>query len=136
MDYEYEAKLVRVIDGDTIIFSIEKEYLMNVDFGFRIYDTISFKKNTTMTFRLYGIDTPEIIGEEKAAGLLAKEAVERLLSNTIKIRLVSLKSPDKYGRWLAKVYITQTEAPSIELFVNQWLVENGFAKLMPQYGIL
>ena len=58
--YLYNAKLVRVIDGDTIDAVI--------DLGFDVW----IKKRV----RLYGIDTPEPRTrdlEEKKAGIAAKE---------------------------------------------------------------
>ena len=58
--YEYNCKIVRVVDGDTVD--------VDIDLGF---DTWKCGER----IRLYGIDTPECRtrdAEEKAAGLLAK----------------------------------------------------------------
>jgi micrococcal nuclease len=65
--YEYNCKIVRVVDGDTVD--------VDIDLGF---DTWKCGER----IRLYGIDTPECRtrdAEEKAAGLLAKEFVEDAL---------------------------------------------------------
>ena len=62
--YEYNCKIVRVVDGDTVD--------VDVDLGWSIW-------RCGERIRLYGIDTPECRArdaEEKAAGLLAKEFVE------------------------------------------------------------
>lgn len=115
--YEYEAEVVRVIDGDTVRFK--------VDLGFHM--------TAELNFRLLGIDTPEIRGEERPEGLKVKAAVEDLLLNQAEtVRIVTTK-PDKYGRWLATVYIKLTRSFSATshtewLDVNQWLLDNGLAK--------
>ena len=64
--YEYNAKLDRIIDGDTVDALI--------DLGFDIW----IKKR----IRLYGIDAPETRTrdlEEKSLGFAAKERLEELL---------------------------------------------------------
>ncbi len=57
--YRYIAELIRVVDGDTID--------VRVDLGFQITQVIRV--------RLKGINTPELRGKEKAAGMLAKDVV-------------------------------------------------------------
>ena len=89
--YTYRAKITKVVDGDT--FDAE------LDLGFTI------KVNTR--FRLYGVDTPETYrpksAEEKANGLVASKFVkDRIEGRTLTIE--SFKG-DKYGRWLAKVFL-------------------------------
>lgn len=116
--YEYNAKVTRVIDGDTL----EAE----VDLGFYMFARIRF--------RLAGIDTPEIHGvkkdsEEYKRGQESKAEVERLLALVDnKVRLKTEKT-GKYGRWLAWVFPrnddpeTCTGAP-----LNDILVAKGLAK--------
>lgn len=82
--YSYMAKVVRWIDGDTVI--------LKVDLGFRM----SF----TDAFRLMGIDTPER-GEEGWAE--AKMEAERLAPVGSSAVVWTHKS-DKYGRWLATIH--------------------------------
>ena len=65
--YEYQCKIVKVIDGDTTD--------VDIDLGFGVW----LKKQR---IRFYGVDTPESRTsdeEEKVFGLLAKEFVERHL---------------------------------------------------------
>jgi micrococcal nuclease len=73
------------------------------------------------SLRLNGIDTPEsrtTNKEEKAAGLLAKEVMKRILENNpIRIEVTGL---DKYGRLLGNIYAN-------EVNLSDWMVENGFA---------
>jgi len=108
--YEYDAELVRVIDGDTVV--------LKVDCGFRL----TFEDS----FRLYGIDTPELHGvsaEVREKALAAKAEVERLCGLG-KLRIETYK-PDKYGRWLATIFV---RAGSAEININEKLVADGFAE--------
>ncbi|MCX5751240.1 MAG: thermonuclease family protein [Candidatus Saganbacteria bacterium] len=92
----------RVVDGDTIqLFSGEK-------------------------VRYIGIDTPETKHPKKPVQYFGKEAYEanKKLVAGKKVRLeFDVQKRDKYGRLLAYVYVG-------DIFVNAWLVENGFAQVM------
>jgi micrococcal nuclease len=107
MIYEYKASLIRVVDGDTV--------WLDVDLGFNVH--------AAFDFRLVGLNTPETVGATRTAGLTAKAELERLLSLG-SLRLVSTKS-DKYGRWLATIYVKQ--ADGVEINVNDILIKTGFA---------
>lgn len=124
--YVYDAELVRVVDGDTVYFRLTKVFRYEVDFGFYIKETIESKKSTVMSFRLYGINTPELRGvplEEKERGYKAKEELERLLGlGSLKVKTYK---PDKYGRYLVDIVVYPKDEPPIQ--VNQTLVDNGFA---------
>lgn len=100
--YNYSARLVRVIDGDTIE--------VNIDLGFSIHFTTKV--------RLLGLDTPEMIGANRARAIAAREVLKAMLENQ-EINLRTTKT-DKYGRYLAEIWIDKTN-------VNQWLITNGFA---------
>ena len=119
MAWEYEdVEVIRVIDGDSAVLRVTK----TLDFGFRVLQTISYREN----FRLYGINTPEIRGvsaSELKRGVDAKNELARLLGLGA-IRITTYK-PDKYGRWLADIYV-RTEAGD-EIHVNQTLVDGGHA---------
>ena len=104
--YTYNAKLIRIIDGDTI------EAM--VDLGFFTWKSV--------TIRLYGIDTPETRTkdlEEKARGLAAKERLSQLLRDE-EFELESL-GIGKYGRCLGRLKIG-------ELNINQTLLNEGHAR--------
>jgi micrococcal nuclease len=105
--FEYSAKVIEVIDGDTIDVSI--------DLGFDIHHTLRV--------RLHGINTPETRTrdkQEKAKGLAAKERLKELVAD----KFVTLKTrrdeTEKYGRYLAEVYVDKT-------CVNQQLIREGHA---------
>ena len=92
--YEYNCKISRVVDGDTVD--------VDIDLGFgtwRICERI----------RLYGVDTPECRtrdAQEKAAGFLAKEFVEDALhvGGTYKLQT---REKGKFGRFLGVIYLTE-----------------------------
>ena len=91
--YEYNCKIVRVIDGDSII--------LDIDLGFSHWIH-------NESIRLYGVDTPEcrtLDAEEKAAGFLAKEFVEDALHVGGTYRLQT-KEKGKFGRYLGTIYLT------------------------------
>lgn len=108
--YQYVAKLIRVVDGDTV--------WLDVDLGFTVHVNICF--------RLAGINAPEMVGEASVAGKAAKAHLESLL-NLGTLKIVSLKplKTDKYGRWLA--YITVKLGDGSEIDVNQRMVNDGHA---------
>lgn len=80
-------------------------------------------------FRLFGLNTPEVVGPQKTAGLTAKAELERLLALG-NIRVISTKS-DKYGRWLGTLYVTPPDG--LEININENLVTRGFA--LPYFGV-
>tara|TARA_R110000751_G_scaffold14809_4_gene47828 strand:- start:623 stop:1030 length:408 start_codon:yes stop_codon:yes gene_type:complete len=111
--YEYNCKIVRVIDGDSII--------IDIDLGFS-----HFIHNESI--RLYGIDTPECRtrdAEEKAAGLLAKKFVEEALHVGGTYTLTT-KEKGKFGRYLGTIYLTDKTS------INAALVKERLA--VPYFG--
>jgi len=116
-DWTYRGKLVRVVDGDTFIVELEREF----DFGFHVMAKFGAKQ----TLRLRGVNTPEIVGESREAGMAAKQAVEKLLAKAFGALAVTTHKGDKYGRWLADIYVTLDSGDTIN--VAHWLIENGHA---------
>ena len=90
--YEYDAKLLRVVDGDTVDAMI--------DLGFDVW----VKKR----IRLYKINAPESRtrdAEEKIRGLAAKARLQELLeASEGKFKLLS-HGVGKYGRCLGTLII-------------------------------
>ena len=104
--YNYKAKIIDVYDGDTVTAM--------VDLGF-----LHFQE---MKLRLYGIDTPELRGEEREQGIIVRDILrEMVLGKEVTIRSYKDKQC-KYGRYLANIILEDG------LEVNQWLVDNGHAK--------
>lgn len=107
--YEYKAKLVRVIDGDTIE--------VNIDLGF----DITFKQK----IRLARIDTAEIFrpscDAEREHGLIATDFVKHFLSAENLIIKTKKDKKGKYGRLLAEVFVDNYN-------LNDALITEGFEK--------
>ena len=113
--YIYRAKLVKVVDGDTIDALI--------DVGFDIW----FKKR----IRYKGVDTWESRTrnlEEKKLGIAAKERNKELLESvSSKPGYFRLKSygVGKYGRVLGEIFIQDKNGKTYN--VNETLISEGHA---------
>ena len=120
---ECDAKIVSCYDGDTV------HAVMDV-----------FGKLFKFHCRLNGIDTPELKTrnmKEKAHAVVARDALSKMILHKI-VRL-KCKKFDKYGRLLIDIYlpVTPEQEEGVEnekqnekenlLFVNEWMVQNGFA---------
>lgn len=107
MVYEYNAQVIRVIDGDT--------FEVKIDLGFHI--------SIVEKIRLYGVDTPEIrtrSKSEKEKGLEAKKFVEDVFNNSSTNLKIKSYGRDKYGRILADFIIH-------DKLLSQLLLENNMA---------
>lgn len=121
--WTYKANLVRVIDGDTVVLKLFKDFPTDIDFGFYIKETILTSKSVELSFRLLGIDSPEVVGVNKAAGLLSKMELEKILKSGDLV--ATTYKPDKYGRWLVTIKVNLADGTVID--VAEHLVKNGFA---------
>jgi endonuclease YncB( thermonuclease family) len=121
--WEYAGTVIRVVDGDTVVLRLTKTFVQEIDFGFFVKDSMSLTKSAEISFRLANLNAPEKTGATKALGESAKKALEELLAQGL-IRVVSYK-PDKYGRWLADLYVTPVGES--EFHVNARLIELGHA---------
>ena len=103
--YEYQCKIVKVIDGDTTD--------VDIDLGFGVW----LKKQR---IRFYGVDTPESRTSdkvEKVYGLMAKEFVQaRLPVGSIQVLRTKKDGKGKYGRILGEFVVDDTT-------VNQLLID-------------
>ena len=100
------ARVIRLIDGDTIEIEI--------DLGYRVF--------VREKVRLYGINAPECRGKSKEAGRKATEHLKFLFnshSRNVKVRSHKNKK-GKYGRWVVEVI-------SGDLNINQQMVLDGHA---------
>jgi micrococcal nuclease len=107
--YHYSAKVIDIHDGDTI--------KVDIDLGFGII-------LKSQTFRFFGINTPEIHGTSKTAGMKSLAYVKKAI-NKKDIIIVSIKDEkEKYGRWLGKIYYQDGEN---WIDLNQELIDKGLA---------
>jgi len=104
--YDYNARITRVIDGDT--FDVE------VDAGFRIW--------YRSPLRLFGVNAPELRTPE---GPITRNAVLAWLGPlpaTVRVHTHAPSALDKYGRYLAEVY-KNDESLAAYLLANHLAVE-------------
>jgi endonuclease YncB( thermonuclease family) len=101
------ARVVRVIDGDTI--------------------EVRFATGRTSDVRLIGIDTPEVYGGTECGGPEASASLKRILPVNTRVTLLSDISQDladRYGRLLRYVHKADTGKD-----VNRQQVYQGFASV-------
>lgn len=106
MIYSYpRAVMVGVVDGDTCDIAI--------DYGFHL--------TQTHRVRLTGIDAPEVnaAGPE---GEAARDWLRALLPVGTPVRLLTHKPKDKFGRYLAWVFLADSDVS-----VNEQLIRAGHA---------
>lgn len=110
--YEYRASLRRVVDGDTID--------LDIDLGFEL--------RCVTRVRLLGVDTPEVVGASKLAGLAARGFVQAWFDardGEVLVRTHKPKLREKYGRWLAEVWSCDGEE-----CLSSVLIARGHAREM------
>ena len=124
--FTYAAKLIEVIDGDTV------DLLIDLGFGVHIKERC----------RLYGIDAPEM---PTKAGKAAKIYLESLIgAATGELFVATRKMPrkpkektDKYGRYLAVLYdgyydveadVDETKINMMPTSINSRMIYAGHAK--------
>ncbi len=114
-----DVEVLKVIDGDTahlkINIFIDKQFFIG-------------------PCRLLGINAPELHVDRKLnpAGVDAKAALLEWLKKPIK---VAAKSEDKFGRPLITIWAKETIAKKVVWTnVNEWMLENKFAKRMGLQG--
>lgn len=106
-----EALLLRCVDGDTLIVSIDGA------------ETI---------IRLIGIDTPESVNPVPSKtteyGIMTKDYTNVLLENIDTLYLeYDTEKYDKYGRTLAYVWLSDDTSVPENNMLNSILVKNGYA---------
>jgi len=113
--YEYRAKVVKVYDGDTIT--------VDIDLGFGIWVK-------GQSIRLLGIDTPEIRGEERPDGLIARDKLREWIMDKEILLVTKKDSKGKYGRWLGEIYPYGEFMDNLteDISYNQRLLDEGYAE--------
>jgi endonuclease YncB( thermonuclease family) len=97
-----EATVTRVVDGDTIVVSLE---------------------GITYRVRYIGIDTPETVHPSEPVECFGKEASDKnselVAGKTVRLEK-DISDTDRYGRLLRYVWVG-------DIFVNDYLVRQGYA---------
>ena len=105
----YSADVFNVVDGDTFDAIIH----------------LPFEVSQVFRIRLYGINTPEVRGSEKAKGKIVKNIVSELILD--KSVEVEDAGKGKFGRALARVYMKDGEMLTD---LTDYLLENGLGEVM------
>ena len=123
--YRYRAKIIRVIDGDTV----EAE----IDHGCSIF--------SKRKLRLSGMDAPELRGESRVEGMAsASHLIKLITSNCLNLdshgklgtRLAEIyiqtmkDKAGKYGRYIAILWGIDKDGELVD--INQLMIDDGFAK--------
>jgi micrococcal nuclease len=111
MLYKYKFKVTSVYDGDSVTGDI--------DLGFNII-------MREQKIRLYGINAPELIGEQRERGLLSRQRLKELVEGK-EVILESFKDKaEKYGRWLGILHYYSADGITL-INANEQLISEGHA---------
>lgn len=110
--YTYNiVEVVKVIDADTI----------------RVVLDLGFHLRFNATCRLYGINAPEIRGEDKEKGKAATECLKELIEGA-ELFCISYRDrkrqQGKYGRWLIELFAKRDDDT---INCNRELIRRGHA---------
>ena len=108
--YHYKALITAAYDGDTVT--------ADVDLGMKT--EVKGEK-----LRLNRINTPEVRGEEREAGLVSRDWLrERIVGRSVLIETFKDKK-GKYGRYIAEIWLPENGGYTN---INDELVERGLAE--------
>lgn len=106
-NYVYRATVRSIYDGDTL--------RVNIDCGFNIW-----QKNVSV--RLKGINAPEMTGADRNSGIISRDWLRNKLPIGAEIIIKTEKdTQEKYGRWLATIYLNGTN-------LNEEMLKLGLAE--------
>lgn len=110
--YFYKAKLIRIVDSDTVDAEID----------------LGFDMSIRQRIRLYGVLTPNSRSsdlKEKELGLATKAKLIELLPREFYVETV-LNRRGKYGRVLGVVYYKDQDGEYAN--INKMMIDSGHAK--------
>ncbi|NBR00627.1 MAG: nuclease [Actinobacteria bacterium] len=118
MLYIYRATVLHVVDGDTVDLAV----------------SLGFEMSYKARFRLVGINTPESYGPAACdEGRAAKQyLIDTLKEGTPVIVRTTKDKKEKYGRFLAEVFLFDGAGKPLDRSINQMLIDAGHAK--PYFG--
>lgn len=107
------AKIISVYDGDTVTVSTRLQRCEE----FKMYSV-----------RLAGIDTPEVRGVQRSAGLVVRDALWKELPIGSMV-IIDFDKEEKYGRLMGTVWTLGGGwlRRRKRMNINKWLVQNGYA---------
>lgn len=106
--YIYKAKIINIVDGDTVDADID----------------LGFKMSSTQRLRLLGVDTPELTSTFPPERQKAQEAKAYTKMRTLNADvLIETHKSDSFGRYLADIYLDRSEKS-----FSEELLEMGYAR--------
>lgn len=117
-DYTYDAKITSIYDGDG-----KFEVLMTVKVDIGMNEILTRERIEGV--RLFNVDTPEVRGEHKRAGIIVRDFVRAFMLGKDVILKTKKDKTGKYGRLLADVIVDDVD-------LAQLLLDKGYAK--PYFG--
>lgn len=115
--FHYRATFLEAHDGDTIT--------VDIDMGMGI-------SVRSRHIRLFGINTPELMGATKTAAEGARDALKAMIASAKDMIIETVMDKDeKYGRLLGKIWLKQ--ADGTWLLANDEMIKRGLAK--PYFGV-
>ncbi len=120
--YYYSAYVTDVYDGDTLT--------VDVDLGLGVW-------RNGQSIRLWKLNTPEVRGPEREAGLKVRDFVRDLvLDRHVLLRTIIDKRGDdqteKFGRLLGEILVEDKTGNTIN--INELLLQQGMARPMTEDG--
>jgi micrococcal nuclease len=108
-DYTYKVlEILKVVDGDTVH--------LRIDLGFGVH--------IDERFRLEGVDTPEIVGADRATAITARDWLEKRLREVLPTLWVQSTKLDSFRRWLGTLWTVTDNVPEN---INAQMVSLGLA---------
>lgn len=95
--YTYNAKIIGVVDGDTVD--------ADLDLGCFVH--------TVARLRLLGVNAPELHGETREAGLRAKARLAELVEGKTVVIQTHRDQREKFGRFLASIQTADGDAADV-----------------------
>lgn len=114
--YIYQCKVLSVYDGDTIRVSVD------LGFGFNWKG----EDGKGLRIRLAGINTPELKGSQKEAGLKSRDELKKLLSDGEIILQTIKDEKEKFGRYLGIIWKKEGDT---WISINEKMLNEGFAEV-------
>lgn len=114
-NYFYNARVIKVVDGDTLD--------LDIDLGFGV---IQRQRIRLAGPHCKGFDAPEVRGEGKELGLKAKELLVEKFKLWPDVVVQTFQEKGKYGRYIATVFGADEGSVAFSgKNVATYLVENG-----------
>ncbi|PIQ73721.1 hypothetical protein COV58_00985 [Candidatus Roizmanbacteria bacterium CG11_big_fil_rev_8_21_14_0_20_36_8] len=113
--------------GERDIRQMEKVHVQKVIDG----DTIKIDSGENVRF--IGVDTPETVHPKKSVQCFGKEASNKtksLLEGKDIYMEKDISETDRYGRLLRYLYIPNPDSPEEVIFVNEYLIEQGYGTVI------